>query len=458
MYSKKLIALLLVLPFAFSARAQRSAIEEQAVPPRCTDTCRCTQMQATDAVSGATPQKNFTRSLLDRISLSGYGTVNYHNYLQYDTDLYMKDKLSFERFVMYLNLRLTNWMTLKTEFEYEYGGAGATMEFDSQEEAGEYEIEVEQGGEAKMEKCYLEMALDPRINVRVGQLKLHIGLGQTLDHPTQYFTVLRPEMENTMLPMGWYEPGIQLFGGFFNNRLQYELTLSGGLDASGFSSRNWIKRGHQTRFEQSVAEALALSGCVDWHFAPERDNFFGMSAYWNNTTPNRPKRDMDDVKGNLFLMEGHFSYNRGPLRFNASSVWGILQNSDLISQRNRNLSNALGVKRTPVGHQALGVSAEIGYNVLSLAPRVQKHKLYPFLRYDFYDTMWRTEGVIVKQPRQQRNTITTGLNWQIADYLVVKAEYQDRILGSEHVDRVTSKPQRRKQRERTFSISMGFVY
>lgn len=412
-----------------------------------------------DGITGATPRSGSgLSSLADRISITGYGTINYHNYLQYDTDEYMKDKLSFERFVMYMNLRLIDWLTLKTEFEYEYGGTGATMEFDSQEEAGEYEMEIEQGGEVKMEKCFLEMALDPRFNVRAGQLKLHIGLAQTLDHPTQYFTVKRPEMEDVMLPLGWYEPGVQLFGGFFNERLQYELTLSGGLDASGFSSRNWIKSGHQGRFEEMNAEALAVSGRVDWHFDSRRDNFFGLSAYWNNTTPNRPKRDLDGTPGNLFLMEGHASYNRGPLRFALSTVWGTLQNSDLISKRNKNLSNNLNVKRTPVGHQAFGASAEVGYDLLSLFAGQHSQRLYPFVRYDFYDTMWKTEGVIVKQPRWQRNVITAGLNWMITDYVVVKAEYQDRILGSEHIDRVTSIPQGRKQRERTLSMSVGFVF
>lgn len=88
MYRKKLIALLLVLPFAFSAKAQNQSADEQAKTPHCSEACHSTPTPSTtDAVSSATPQKSFTRSLLDRISLSGYGTVNYHNYLQYDTDL-----------------------------------------------------------------------------------------------------------------------------------------------------------------------------------------------------------------------------------------------------------------------------------------------------------------------------------------------------------------------------------
>ncbi|MFC4666388.1 autotransporter outer membrane beta-barrel domain-containing protein [Falsiporphyromonas endometrii] len=411
-----------------------------------------------DAYSGATKQNVGGPSAPSRFEVSGYGTINYHNYTRFDTDKYQTNKFDFERLSIYLNYLINDWMKLKAEFEFEHGGTGASMEFDSQEEAGEFEVEVEQGGEAKLERLYLEMLLHPMANLRVGRFKLHIGSAQTLDRPTQYFTVTRQEMENTLLPLGWYENGIQLFGSFLDRRFDYELSVSTGLDATGFSSRNWIKNGYQTRFEMPVAESMAYSGRLDYHYSEYKDDFMGVSAYFNNTTKNRPKKDMENTPGNLFLCEGHFSLNRPNWRLNTVLLWGTLQNSNLISRKNASLSNRLQVKRTPVGHQALGFSLEVGYNVLNLFKLNTKQSLFAFGRYDFYDTMYKVEGLVAKRPRWKRNTYTFGLNWFLNKNVVFKAEYQDRVFGSRRIDRVTSKDLGGHQHETAINIGMGYSF
>lgn len=393
-----------------------------------------------------------------RFEVSGYGTINYHNYTRFDTDKYQTNKFDFERLALYLNYVINNWMKLKGEIEFEHGGVGTAMDFDSQEEAGEFEIEVEQGGEVKLEKLYLEMMLHPAANLRIGRMKLHIGTAQTLDRPTQYFTVSRQEMEDAMLPLGWYESGIQLFGKFLHNRFDYELTVSTGLDATGFSSKNWIKRGYQSRFEMPVAESFAYSGRLDYHFSKYKDDFAGVSAYYNNPTKNRPKKDMMNIDGNLFLCEGHLALNRPHWRVNSVLLWGTLQNSHIISRRNASLSNHLQVKRTPVGHQALGFSVEAGYDLLHLFNKDSKQKVFGYGRYDYYDTMYKVEGLVSKKPRWERNTYTAGVNWFLNRNIVFKAEYKDRVFGSKRIDRVTSKDIGGHQHESSVNVGMGFSF
>lgn len=408
-----------------------------------------------DAVSGASHKSENVKS---GFQFSGYGTVNYHNYLRSDSDIYQKDKFDLERFVLYANYRFNDWITLKSEFEWEHGGTGATMEFDSQEESGEYEIEVEQGGEVKLERLFLDFSIDPRFNVRVGRMKIHIGMAQTLDRPTQYFTVLRPEMENEILPIGWYETGLQAYGGFFKNKLTYELSMTSGLDATGFNSRNWIKLGYQTRFEMPNAESFAYSGTLNYHFGKHKDTFVGISGYVNNTVPNRPKDDLPGVDGYVKIIEGHVSVNEKGWRFNAIGLFGDLQNSEIISTKNRSLSNQLNVKRTPVGKQALGFSTELGYNILPLFRYRGEQKLFPYARLDWYDTMFATEGEIIKKPNWKRQTYTIGLNWFINKNIVFKAEVQDRKYGSKRIDRVTGKDLGGNNRDALLSFGMGYSF
>ncbi|WP_026451026.1 porin [Aequorivita capsosiphonis] len=391
--------------------------------------------------------KNFT--------LKGFGAVNYYHY-DFDTDPSLKDKIDVERLNLYLGYSFSDKISLKTEVEFEHGGTGASIGFDTQEEFGEFDQEIEKGGSVKLEQIYIDFKIAPYFNVRAGRMKVHFGLSQTLDEPTAYFTSYRPEMENEILPLGWYENGVQFYGSFAK-RFSYEASIVSGLDASGFSSRGWIKNGYQQRFEMSTAESFAFAGRLDYHFGTHDDTFFGVAGYINDAAANRPKKDMDK-SAYVTLVEGHVSYNEKNLRFNAVALYGNLENSDIVSRKNANLSNNLGVKRTPVGKNAFGVSAEVGYNILPLFVTNTEQMLYPFLRYDYYDTMQNVEGAIVKNPRWQRTAFTGGINWFVHPQIVLKAHYSDRRLGSENYNPSTLEFTGKKQHEKTFSAGIGFKF
>lgn len=391
-----------------------------------------------------------------RFRLNGYGAVNYYNY-QYDTDKNIKDKFDPERLNLYLQYHFNSWISFKSEIEFEHGGTGSSIELDTQEEFGEYEQEVEAGGEVKMEQININFDIAPYFNVRVGRFKVYFGLAQNLDEPTKYFTAHRQEMENVILPLGWYENGVEFHGYFAKDRLSYNLTFTNGLDGTGFSSRNWIKDGYQQRFDMVNTEAFAVMGRLDYHFGHHHDTYAGLAGYLGNSAPNRPKNDMD-VSAYVSMVEGHVSYNEGNLRFNSILLFGNLENSDVVSRANAKLSNNLGVKRTPVGQQALGFSAEAGYNLMPFIKSQTAQKLYPFVRYDYYDTMYSTEGNVVDKPRWERSGITEGINWFVTDEVVLKAHYQVRTLGSENFDPATLVYTGEHQKEKTFSVGIGFEF
>lgn len=391
-----------------------------------------------------------------RFSLSGYGVINYYNYGRFDTDLNIKDKFDAERLNLYLGYSFTDKIKLKTEIEFEHGGTGSTIELDTQEEFGEYEQEVEAGGEVKLEQVHIDFTIQPYFNIRAGRMKLHLNLAQDIDRPTQYFTTHRQEMENEIMPLGWYENGIQFYGTFLNT-FRYEVSVTNGLDSSGFSSRGWIKNGHQQRFEMVNGNSFAYSARLDYKFGKNKYSYAGISAYINDAAANRPKNDME-YSAYVSLFTAHITYEEGPLRFSAVGLYGDLQNSHIISRKNASLSNKLGVKRTPIGKNALGISADIGYDVLSIFSPNHKQKLYPFVRYEYYDTMYQTEGNVVKKSRWERTAYTFGMNWFIHPNIVYKVHYQTRKLGSDHIDPITSLKTGDKQRENTFSMGIGFSF
>lgn len=372
----------------------------------------------------------------------GYGSLNYFVY-DWQTDHGRRNAMDLERLTIYPSYRYNPNLSVHAEIEFEHGGTGVTMEFDKFEEFGEFETEVEKGGEVLLEQLNLLFEWKPYFNVRAGRFKLPIGLNSQLDEPPDYFTTTRSETESSILPTNWYEMGVDVFGKFGScRRWSYHVAVVNGLDATGFSSATWIVRGHQNRFETVNAEDWAVCARLDYEWID--DQFVGLSAYYGNSANNRPKPDLG-VDAHVTIVEGHASLQRGPWIVRSIAIYGTLENADEVSEANRNLSNNLNVKRTPVGSAALGIAGEVGFNVLSLTE--MNRRLDIFARYEWYDTMFKVSGNVFDNPRWQRSVWTGGANYYFEPKVLIKAQYSARKLG------VAS-----SNHENTFSLGLGFEF
>ncbi|MCB0638438.1 MAG: hypothetical protein KDC54_17530, partial [Lewinella sp.] len=129
----------------------------------------------------------------------------------------------------------------------------------------------------------------------------------------------------------------------------------------------------------------------------------------------------------------------------AYGMFGHVQNSEALSAANRNLSNNLNVKRTPVGKLAAGAYAELAYDLFQFTPRQEEQQCYLFGRAEWYDSMLRTEGTISDNPRYERRVWTAGLNYFPHPSIVLKGQYAWRTLGS-------------GERENTLALGFGFDF
>ena len=227
---------------------------------------------------------------LKNLTLNGYGAFNYYNF-DWQTDSTKRNAIDNERFILELGYAWTSKIRLNTEIEFEHGGTGATVEFDKFEEFGEFEYEIDKGGEVLLEQMNLELTLNKNLSLKVGRLKVPFSLAYQREEPTDYPTATYSEMESIILPDNWTENGIMLDGVIGQHRIwEYHAGIVNGLDGSAFNSANWIKRGNQKRFEMVNAENFAFCGRLD--FKPEENFTVGVSAYAGNTTDNRPKPDL----------------------------------------------------------------------------------------------------------------------------------------------------------------------
>ena len=108
-------------------------------------------------------------------SVSGYGVINYSHF-DWELDPDRRAAIDVERFVIAPKYRINDTIRLESELEFEHGGTGSTMEFDKFEEFGEFETEIEKGGEVIVEKLAAVFSFQPSFNLRVGHIIVPVGL------------------------------------------------------------------------------------------------------------------------------------------------------------------------------------------------------------------------------------------------------------------------------------------
>ena len=369
-----------------------------------------------------------------RLSVGGYGEVvmsrNFYsdNVYRYSNPTKYKDDPSHGRFdiphaVFYIGYDFGHGWSMQSEIEFEHTGAGSAVEKEFTE-AGEWETEIEKGGEVALEQFWLQKTIKPWLNRRVGHMVVPVGALNNAHEPLNFFTVYRPEGEFTILPSTWHDTGIGLWGNIRNWR--YEFQVIAGLDAFMFNRDNFVKYGAASPYEFKVANSYGFAARIDNRSI--KNLRLSLSGYYGNSMHNSFPNDMKDtrykdVKGRTAIGCFDFSYKGRNLIIRGNADYGYVLDAVTISTVKRNMtSNNAPYKKTPVGKAALTYGGEAGYNILGKADE----KLFVFGRYEYYDPY-------IPASDQQDYTFThvhriaAGINWLPIPEIAVKAEFSERF-------------------------------
>lgn len=356
-------------------------------------------------------------------------------------------RLEFDlaRFVIEIEGEMFAGIGFEAEIEFEHGGTGSALEIEY-EEFGEFEQEIEKGGEVIIEELYLRKKFGQWGKLKAGRFYLAFGLIQFLNRPTDYLAARRPEAELSIIPAVWDEIGVS-FQYYVNKNLDVTLQLVNGLDSAFFGSLGFVREGHQKKFEMVKADGLAIVGRVDYKL-PEWGFLVGTSAYYGfNTNADRPEDDLEDVDSPILLVDIHTILQHDKWRGSGVAIYGHLWNAEEISERNSRLPNNLGAPRTAVSDQAFAAWGEVGYNINNFVGLDYLHRVEPFVRVDYYDTVYSPRESLFDNPRFERTVLTGGLSYTFANSIFVKLDYGYRILGSSDF-----------RNESTVNLAWGFVY
>ena len=350
----------------------------------------------------------------NRLSVGGYGEValsrNFYSDSgnRYSSASSRKNDPSHGRFdiphaVIYLGYDFGKGWTLGTEIEFEHGGTGSAIEYEA-EESIEFEQEQERGGEVELEQFWIQKSFGRFANIRAGHIVVPVGLTNAYHEPLNFFTVYRPEGENTILPCTWHQTGVSFWG--LSGDFRYELQMIAGLDAWQFSRDGWINPGTTKPFEFETA------------------NKYGFSARIGKNKK---------VKGNVYLGAIDFTYNAHNWVARGNADYGYVSDAKTISAMRKPNTQYVKPYQTnqAFGSHAIATSIEVGYDVFSQIAklRADRQKLYVFGHFEYYNSYLGGS-----KEYTSKKIFAGGINYYPMPQICVKAEYNYRKFKAQYND------------------------
>lgn len=380
-----------------------------------------------------------------RLTLGGYGEAvisrNFYSdhFNRYKFPEQHKDDSSHGRFdlphvTVNVGYDFGHGWTMGMEVEFEHGGTESAVEMDA-DESGEYEAEIERGGEVALEQFWIQKSFSRHLNVRAGEIIVPVGSTNQYHMPTEFFTVYRPEGENSILPCTWHQTGISLWG-----RLQqwrYEIQFLSGLDSERFGAESFVHYGAGSPYEFKIANSYAGAARIDNYSIPGvRMSISGYYGHtFNNTLRSHNAARYENCKGALAIGAFDFMLNRWNWIVRGNVDYAHLGDASLISAFNNSFpthtsQDGSPSKHQPVAKNAVAASIEAGYDVFSQVPSLRDtQKLYVFGRYEYYNPM-ASSSHQSSYKWCEKNRWAAGVNYYPVKEIVVKAEYSHRGFKS----------------------------
>jgi len=377
--------------------------------------------------------------------IKSYGSLLYKSEAIFkntqDTDPEQRAKTDLERVVIEFAYEFNDKWEMEIEIEYEHGGTGSTLEYDGFDEFGEFETEIEAGGEVIVEKLQLKYQYNDNIAVKLGHITVPVGIGTELHKPTQYFTTERHWSEATLIPQVWHETGVNVSASWNNFTAQALITT--GLNSEYFRTHHWVASGLQTRFEHVNSDDLAFTFRLDYGNMKSGSGI-GISLYNGDTSGNRHKTNKISGDGNLTIVGLHGVFEHDNWLARGQYLFGKLDDSAAITKANKTTAGLKPGVFAQLGSEAESAFVEVAYDTKSLFNLTTP--LYLFTAYEYANPIKELE-IGTPSTRFDTQEISLGVNYLPTKNLVFKGQISQQMYEQGNLDDTHS-----------FSLSMGYYF
>ncbi|MFO1410388.1 MAG: hypothetical protein U1F06_08440 [Steroidobacteraceae bacterium] len=316
---------------------------------------------------------------------------------------------------------------------------GASYRFDERTRfVSELEIEhavssADDAGEVEVEQAYVERAFGAHLYGRAGLMLIPLGLLNETHEPTRYYGVQRNGVETAIIPTTWREGGIALEGRS-DGGWRWNLGLTTGFDLSKWdaaSSEGLESPLGAIHQELSGARAADLSGFAAVNYTGIPGLRAGAGVFAGGVGQDQPGLG----SAGMSLWEAHLRWTPGDFSLAGLYARGHISGTAALNRASIGLP-------TPVPADFDGWYAEAAWRGLRFGTSV----LAPFLRYERYNTAAGYATLapgLTPQPLAATRVWIGGLNYDITEGVVVKADYLD---------------QRGPAPTRRFDLGLGYAF
>lgn len=347
------------------------------------DSIKQYQSQQRDGSSYLNSGQRLLNTPIDKgITLGGYGQIDYN-----EPDGSEPGNIDIHRLVLLFAYKFNDKVSFLTE------------------------IEVEHVKEIYVEQAYVKYKVAESVNILAGLMLVPMGIINEFHEPTTYHGVERPNVDKYIVPTTWREIGIGVSGNINNASLKYQAYLFNGFIS--YKDGNGVLRGTDglRKGRQKGAESIVTSP----NFSTKFDYYgikglrVGLSGYFGKTQTDDTTIDETTAVGvSMVGLDARYVYKNIELR--GQYIHTALSDTDAYNM----------FTGKDVGSKMNGAYGEVAYNFNLKGVQ----QLTPFLRYEKYNTHAETEGDLEVNPAFDRNELTVGMDYKVANGVVFKVDYQ----------------------------------
>ena len=328
------------------------------------------------------------------LSIGGYGEFIYQGRQN------GVDQTDAQRAILYFGYKFNEKWVFNSEIEIEHGSTGAPSR--------------NSGGSVSLEFGYLDYMHSDNVNFRAGLLLSPMGLINQLHEPTTFLASSRPQTESRILPSTWREMGAGFYGDFGD--FSYQTYVMTALDGEGFGDSGL--RGGRGKGARTPSDDMSFITRVDYV------GINGLTLGGSFSVGDHGQDNVDSVTGNdigslsALMYELHVDFRTGPWVFRALYAGADI---DDVDQFNTGAGNAPGDE---LAKSMNGFYGEVAYDVMTLIAPGSTAQVRPFIRWEQIDTQATMGSLGTRNPDQDNEIVTLGINYKPIPQVVIKADYE----------------------------------
>lgn len=361
-----------------------AASETAAKPDKAADLDKAVA-QSTDK-----PILGLTESPVTGLSIGAYGEVYFGAVQNPAAGGQWQTSFDPRRFVLLPTYAITDNIIFNAEIEFEHAGSG----FDNDDKLH---------GTAEIEQLWVDFKISDPINWRAPGIDL-VPIGYINQHhePTQFYSVLRPELYNGLIPSTWKVPATSIYGTIVDG-ITYQLMVAASNedfgDAFDFRTEARAVPPFPTPYFPGVdginalafsnpplgdfaqlTNSLAVTGRVDFVLPQTPGLAWSVSAYYSpNIEPRGAHGDLGNPLGNtsMGVFDAEFRYRIPNTWFElrGEGVWVTFGNPANLRANND------GDPTDNVGKSMYGFSGEVAMHIPMGTILHSEWEAVPFYRY-----------------------------------------------------------------------------